>query len=227
MSRLIGVSAGAAAPYHILNASLRTWISALVARSSTITSGIVANKMIVDLGLVNDGNHRIGAVDEKAGAFRDMMGCTELTAFDRVDTLNQVRVDPKLLLGPVYYVRFDGEIYDLRHGVGGVGGPDVFQGEYFFLFLFFTKSELRPSGKILWNVFENHSVEGSACGAHIRHREGKVANLIAIREPELRLSQATAIDWWQAASPSMALFHWSISMLILNPSSSRWTEARP
>lgn len=49
----------------------------------------------------------------------------------------------------------------------------------------------------LWNLFENHNVEGSACGASSRHREPKVANLIDNRDPEVRLSQATAIDWRQ------------------------------
>lgn len=122
MSILIGVSAVAAAPYHILDASIQTRNSALVARSSTITSGIAANKMIVDLGLVNNGNHCIRTVDEETGAFRNMMGCTELPAFDRIDALDQVWVDPRLLLGSGYSLRFNGEVYNLGHGVVGAGG---------------------------------------------------------------------------------------------------------
>ncbi|KAJ5664949.1 uncharacterized protein N7477_007397 [Penicillium maclennaniae] len=159
MSRLISVSTGAAAPYHILNATIQTWISAIVARSSTIAGRIAANQVLIDLGLINDGNHRIGPVDEKTGSFRDIMGCTELTAFDGIKALNQVWVDPRLLLGPVYCLWLDGEIYDLRHGVGDAQGGFLER---------------------------NHNVEGSACGANIRHCEGEVANLIAIRDPEMK-----------------------------------------
>jgi hypothetical protein len=141
MSVLIGVSAVAAAPYHILNAGIQTRNSTLVARSSTITSGIAANKVIVDFGLINNRNHCIRTVDEETSAFRNMMGCTELPAFQRIDALNQVWVDPRLLLDSVYSLRLNGEIYNLGHGVVGAEG---FLGWVFF---FFTKLKLRPCGK--------------------------------------------------------------------------------
>lgn len=86
-----------------------------------ITSGIVANKIVVGGRLINDGNNCVRAVDEKTGAFGDVMGCAKLATFDGVDALDQVFVDPTgLLLGdPVYTSlrRFDGNIYDLGHGV--------------------------------------------------------------------------------------------------------------
>lgn len=149
MSRFIDISAGAAAPQHVLNTSIQTWISPQAprgARSSTITSRVVANKIVVDRRLINDGNNCVRAVDEETGAFRDVMRGAKLAAFDGIGALDQVWVDPIGLLweDPVYTSLFqvNGEIYDLGHGVV------VMPGGWFLGLVFFTGPDLRPSGRI-------------------------------------------------------------------------------
>jgi hypothetical protein len=135
VSRFIGISAGAAAPQHVLNTSIQTWISPRGARSSTITSRVVADKIIVHRRLINDGNNCVRAVDEETGAFRDVMRGAKLAAFDGIGALDQVWVDPIGLLweDPVYtsLFRVDGDIYDLGHGVVVMPGEGVSRAGFF------------------------------------------------------------------------------------------------
>jgi hypothetical protein len=135
MSRFIGISAGAAAPQHVLNASIQTWISPRGARSSTITSRVVANQIVVDRRLIDDGNNCVRAVDEETGAFRDVMRGAKLAAFDGIGALDQVWVDPIGLLweDPFYasLFRVNSDIYDLGHGVVVMPGKGVSRAIFF------------------------------------------------------------------------------------------------
>lgn len=116
MAIFIGISAGAAAPDDVRDAGTQAWIPL---PDSTITTGIAADKIVVDGWLINNGNDCVWAIDEKTGVLRDDIRRTEQASFDRVGTLDQVWVDPIGLRLRTVYIGcmrwFGGDIYDLGH----------------------------------------------------------------------------------------------------------------
>lgn len=120
VSGSIDIPTGLAAPDDVSDTSIRAGRARRATRS-TITSGIAAEEVVVGDRLINDGNDRVGVIDEKTLAFLDRSRDAELATFGRVHAFNQVRVNPLGLSGGVpafmsLVGRLDSYIYYLGHG---------------------------------------------------------------------------------------------------------------
>ena len=120
VSGSIDIPTGLAAPDDVSDTSIRAGRARRATRS-TITSGIAAEEIVVGDRLINDGNDRVGVIDEKTLAFLDRSRDAELATFGRVHAFNQVRVNPLGLSGGVPVSmspvgRLNSYIYYLGHG---------------------------------------------------------------------------------------------------------------